>query len=102
MKAETMQAGRVILDRIGENHLVSFAAREIRFGKSNRKTHHGYLEFIASDQPRIPEEVMVRVEWLPDDTCLVRVLDAAGKEEKSCSDEVHCEDLVDLLYEIFG
>lgn len=97
-----MDAGKVILERIGMSLLVGFAASELRYGKTDRKTHYGYLEFTTKDQPRLPGVNKVRIELALDDSCTIKVLDQSGKSELNKIEKVYCDDLVDTLFEIIG
>ena len=80
-KAEKMNVGKIILAQVGLNNLLCFAAKDFTYGKTDRKTHYGYLEFTASGNPNFVEEVRVRIELSPNDTYAVKVFDF--KDRKS-------------------
>lgn len=98
-----MQAHNVILKFIGEDNLVGFAARSFSHGGSDRKTHYGYVQFLASNQPKINNEVLVRIELALNDTCTIRVFkDHTAAETIVEKIGVSCEELLKALFEIFG
>ena len=97
-----MEAGKIILDLIGENNLVSFAARDIRYGRTDRKTHYGYLEFVSSNQPKFTQEIVIQIQWTKDEDCFVLITDPISKKKLVVREGIECENLVDTLYEILG
>ena len=96
-----MDVGKIILAQVGLHNLLCFAARDFKYGKTDRKTHYGYLEFTASGNPNFVEEVRVRIELSPNDTYAVKVFDL-NKNEKVNEPEIYCEDLTNTLFEILG
>lgn len=96
-----MYVGKTILAQVGFNNLLCFAAKDFKYGKTDRKTHYGYLEFTASGNPNFVEEVRVRIELSPNDTYAVRIFDFK-KNERVSESEIYCEDLTNILFEILG
>lgn len=98
-----MRAHKIILKFIGENNLVGFAARNFSHGESDRKTHYGYVQFLASNQPKMNNEVLVHIELALNDTCTVRIYKDHMKADIIIEKiGVNCEELSKILFEIFG
>lgn len=101
-RGEYMDAGTIIIDQIGISNLLGFAAREYKTGRGNRVSHCGYLEFVASKNPKLPQLVKVRIELNPDETYMVGVIDVKTSEVLDSRSQVFGDDLVDILDDIFG
>lgn len=97
-----MDAGTMIIEQIGISNLLGFAAREYKTGRGNRVSHYGYLEFVASKNPKLPQLVKVRIELKPNETYTVIVTDVKSNKVLDQRQEVLGDDLVDILDDIFG
>ena len=104
-----MATGKTILEHVGASNLLCFTATNFVFGKSDKKTHYGYLEFSASRNTKIPEPVRVRVEHATNDTYTVKVFDFSNtngvikhKLERESHTDVYSEDLIDFLFDLLG
>jgi len=97
-----MDAGTMIFEQIGISNLLGFAAREYKTGRGNRVSHCGYLEFVASKNPKLPQLVKVKIELVTDETYTVIVTDVKSNKTLEKKQEVFGDDLVDVLDDIFG
>lgn len=97
-----MAAGKEISFLIGENILVGFAVTDIRYGRADKKTHQGFLEFRSTKQPNFKGNIIVRVELAFNDMYIIKVLDAANKKELIAEKDIFIDDLVDKLFEVLG
>lgn len=101
-KGDCMDAGTMIFEQIGISNLLGFAAREYKTGRGNRVSHCGYLEFVASKNPKLPQLVKVKIELVTDETYTVIVTDVKSNKTLEKKQEVFGDDLVDVLDDIFG
>ncbi|MDD3597442.1 hypothetical protein [Sulfuricurvum sp.] len=97
-----MEVGRIILEQIGVNNLLCIAARDYKFGRGNKVSHCGYLEFTASENPKLPQEVRVRIELRDSDTYTLIVTDTKTKQTLEEIEDIYEDNLFDVLDEIFG
>lgn len=98
-----MQPHEIILELIGDSNLVGFAASNFSHGKSDRKTHYGFVQFFVSNQPKLRKKVLVRIELTLHDTYTVCIFkDLKIVEAYIEKVGVKCDDLLPVLFEIFG
>jgi hypothetical protein len=95
-----LEVATVIRDQIGTRALMCFGSTNFKGGESDEKTHDGFLEFTATNNPKISENVQVRVELAFDDTYTVKVYNTV--KEFAHYDDVYCDQLSELLFDILG
>lgn len=97
-----MNAGKMIFKKIGPSALVGFGAKDLFFGRSDSKTHYGYLQFLVAGQPNLVENHIVKIELALNDNCVIRVSNVYSGEEVIYRDGINCSDLLNTLFEIIG
>lgn len=94
------EVATTIRQQIGMRTLMCLAAHNFIPGVSDDKTHDGYLEFTATNNPKIIEDVRVRIELAFNDTYTVKVYNT--EKEFAHQTDVYCDQLSETLFDILG
>lgn len=84
---------KILIQQIGPVNLLAIAARCFTVDEN-------FIEFTASNNPKIIEEVRVHIELMSDDTYALRVFNDIKEYAKH--EGVYCDQLSELLDDIFG
>lgn len=94
------EVAEIIRKQIGIVNLMCFAARRFVGANSDDKTHDGFLEFTASNNPKIKQKVQVRIELAFNDSYTIKVFDK--EKEFAHIQDIYCDQLTEILFEILG
>lgn len=95
-----LEVANTIKSQIGTRNLMCYGSRNFIGGGSDEKTHDGFLEFTVSNNPKIREKAQVRVELAFNDTYTVKVYN--DKKVFSNLEEIYCDQLAEVLFDILG
>lgn len=97
-----MEVGPLIADLIDHTNLSCWSATDYKYGRGNRKSHCGYFEFTALNNPKVPKPTRVRIELMIDDTYAIKVTDLKSNEVLCEAAGVYCDNVAIFLDDIFG